>query len=259
MLRVGTREALTYSAEVPTHWLHHFESFSPLHLITLATWAAITAALVLIGNRKHKAQTAARFDQTLGVLGLIAWLFVNAWWLAPANFKWQQSLPLQICDLAALAAPLALLTNNRNIRAILYFWGLGLSSQGLITPIVRLGPAHMEFWAAWINHGVIASFAIYDLIVRRFRPTARDCRFAVLAAAAYVAAILPINIALGWNYAYVADSRPGSPTLLDHLGPWPLRILWIALLAVTAMLLALLPWQLARHMHRSKTRMTRMH
>lgn len=235
-----------------TDWLDHFEAFSPLHFVTLAAWAAWTAAIVIL-RRTLREPDSSRLDHSLGITGLIAWLAVNAWWLAPANFKWEQSLPLQVCDVAALAAPLALLTTKRPIRAILYFWGLGLSSQGLITPIVRVGPAHMEFWAAWINHGVIGSFAIYDLAARGYRPTRHDCRTAIAAAAAFIAIMLPINIAFGWNYAYVGDSRPGAPTLLDHLGPWPLRILWISLLAIAAMLLALLPWELLRFRTRNRT------
>ncbi|MBL8745526.1 MAG: TIGR02206 family membrane protein [Phycisphaerae bacterium] len=236
-----------------TGWLDHFEAFSLTHAATLAAWAALTAAIILIGTRQH-GRAAARMDRVLGVMGLIAWIGVNAWWLAPANFEWQRSLPLQICDLAALAAPLAFLTHTRFFRIILYFWGVGLSSQGLLTPIVSVGPAHAEFWIAWINHGVIGTFAIYDVVVRGYRPTRRDALIAILTAAAFIALILPVNIATGWNYAYVGDSRPGSPTLIDHLGPWPLRILWIALLAILAMILALLPWEIVRRRTPDPTR-----
>jgi uncharacterized membrane protein YwaF len=55
-------------------------------------------------------------------------------------------LPLHICGLNGVIAPLALLTLNRWLRATLYFWAFGLTSQAFIQPNLTTGPAVPVFW-----------------------------------------------------------------------------------------------------------------
>ena len=70
--------------------------------------------------------------------------------------------------------------------------------------------------------------------------------FTASVAAAYVAIVLPIDLATGWNYGFVGPGRPEVPTIVDLLGPWPLRLVFIAAIAAGAMAIALLPWVLLR-------------
>lgn len=90
--------------------------------------------------------------------------------------------------------------------------------------------------------------AIYDLTANGFRPQWRDYRIACIASAAYVAAVLPIDLALGANYGFVGPSKPLNPSIVDLLGPWPQRLLIIVPLAALAMWVVLLPWLMARRL-----------
>jgi lipopolysaccharide transport system permease protein len=36
-----------------------------------------------------------------------------------------------------------------------------------------------------------------------------------------------INVTFGLNYGYLGRSDPGQPTILDLLGPWPLRVVYL--------------------------------
>jgi len=215
------------------------------HALALGVWTILTASLVLLGRRLRATPRALSWDRAVGVVACICWLGVNTYWLWPP-VRWEQALPLQLCDLAAMMAWLALLTGLRLCRALLYFWAFALSSQGFVTPITREGPDHPEFWAHWINHGAILAAAVYDVAVLRFRPTRRDLILAVGVSLGYVALMVPLNIATGWNYGYVGPDLPESTTILDRLGPWPLRIVWVCLLGALAMVAVYLPWELAR-------------
>ena len=135
-------------------------------------------------------------------------------------------------------------------RALLYFWGLGLSTQGFITPVNEHGPESGEFWMHWLNHGAIIGAALYDLVVLRFRPHWRDWRTAVVLGIVYVACVFVLNIISGWNYGYVGATKPDVRTIVDFLGPWPLRVIWIVLIAIFAMMLLMLPWEIARRIAR---------
>lgn len=223
-----------------------FHAFSLVHAAALVVFSLLTAAAVLLRRNRRGAASGRRIDVAIGLAGLGAALVVNVWWLRPAKFTWGESLPLQLCDLAALAAPFALLTSHRRLRALAYFWGFGLCTQGLVTPVVRLGPAFGEFWMAWLNHGFITGLAIYDVAARGYRPAWSDWRFAMSATTAFFFVVLPIDVAFGFNYGYVGSTTPGATTLLDLLGAWPLRIVWIILLATLAMAATMLPWELAR-------------
>src|SRR5205085_885108 len=54
--------------------------------------------------------------------------------LLPWMWNVSYSLPLQLCDLAWITAVYALWTRRRWAHALLYYWGLTLSSQAFITP-----------------------------------------------------------------------------------------------------------------------------
>ena len=212
----------------------------------LAMIAGSAAVLIMLGRRRRGTPVQSRYESALGNTGLILWIIINGWWMLPSHFDPAGSWPLQLCDLTALIAALVLLTGWRPLRALLYFWGFGLNTQGLITPLVRAGPIHIEFWFFWISHAMIIIAALHDLIVNRFRPRWRDCLLAIAASAAYLAIVLPIDIAWDLNYGYVGNKQPKGPTIIDALGPWPLRIEVIALLVIITMVLLMLPWQLAR-------------
>ena len=51
-----------------------------------------------------------------------------------------------------------------------------------------------------------------------------------------------IDAVFGLNYGYVGDTMPSRPTLLDVLGPWPLRVLFMMLLGAGGMTVLWLPW-----------------
>lgn len=235
-------------------WLDEFHAFSVVHVSTLAALAVIIGGVVATGAHLRGTARGRAFDRLVAMGGAVAWLIVAIWWLSPARFTWGNSLPLQLCDLAGLIAPIALWLKYRWARGLLYFWGIGLCSQGLVTPIAREGPAHAAFWMTWLNHGAIAMLAVYDLVVLRFRPTWRDLGRTLLITTAYALCMFGLDAALGWNYGYVGRSKPGAPTILDSLGPWPERVLIIMALGAAAITALMLPWQLVWWSHRRRGR-----
>lgn len=228
---------MTAPAPAPTRalWLDHFEAFSIVHFGALAALALVIVAVSYIGARIRRRGREFVADLLLASIGFAAWLAVEIWWLRPDRFTWGNSLPLQVCDLAGLVAPIAIITNHRAVRSLLFFWGIGLCTQGLVTPVAPEGPAHLGFWMTWINHGAIALLAVYDLVVREFRPTWRDLGRTLLITTAYAVCMFTIDAILGWNYGYLGPTKPGATTILDTLGPWPARVPFIMLLGAFAM------------------------
>ena len=226
-----------------------FVPFTLAHGLTVLVCAAFIAAVVIVGRRlRHRVPASLRtFERVLGGLALVHWLAYSGYALQFIREDPMFAIPLQLCDLTSLAAALSLLTGWRPLAVLVYFWGLALSSQGFVTPTVRVGPEGLNFWFFWCAHVIIVGTAIYECAVRGLRPAARDLAVAVGLGIAYVACMVPINIAFGMNFGYTGPPRAdGARTLADALGSWPLRILWISLLAIVAMVLAWLPWCVAR-------------
>lgn len=219
-----------------------FRMFSGLHALVLTAIVAITWAAVHLG-RQRQSRTAER---ALGWAYVAAWFTTYLFLLFPPLSEPAKTLPLQLCHLTALAAAVLLITGWRWLRPLVYFWGIALCTQALITPALTEGPALYPFWFFWATHGLIVGTAVYDVFARGYRPDWRDYGIACAGAAIYVAVVLPLNLAYGWNYGFVGPSKPEVRTIVDVLGPWPERLALIFPVVALAMAILVLPWRIAR-------------
>jgi hypothetical integral membrane protein (TIGR02206 family) len=223
-----------------------FHPFSLVHAAVVLLFAAVIAAIVAGGARAVDVARRERIERAVGVVLLAAWIGLEGWWMWPTRFDVAYTLPIQVCDLLALALPFVFLSRRRFAKAIVYFWGLTLTLQGIVTPDLVAGPATLQFWLFWLMHMGIVGVAAYTIVVHRFRPTWRDWRTAVVAGLVYLAIILPVDLHFHWNYAFVNDTRPSQPSLIDLLGPWPERVFAMVALAAAAMAVLELPALAAR-------------
>jgi len=238
------------------NWATEFHPFTAQHAASSLACMALIVGACWLGRRWRREGARGgvkeRRFRAAWIATTIAWqALAVVYWLLPANFRLDQSLPLHLCDLAAWVAPLALWTQKRWLRAVLYFWGIGLSTQAFVTPVLEEGHADVRYWLFFIGHTQIVGSAIYDAAVLGFRPRLRDWGIASLLTFAWMAAIMPLNIAFDLNYGYIGNQRADKPTLIDSLGTWPLRILWLVLLGQLAFFLIYIPWPIAERLGRS--------
>lgn len=229
-------------------WIEEFHPYSAAHAGAVAVCAVLTAVSCTLGLRWKR--TSPERERRLA----FAWggfvVATNAWsiiyWVLPGRFDPRTSFPLQLCDLAGIVAALAFLTPWRWSRTLIYFWGLGLSTQAFVTPTLHEGAGTMRFWLFWGTHLCIVGSALYDLIVRSYRPGWRDLATAVAISIGWLIAVTVVNLALGANYGYVGNTTPDVPTFIDHLGPWPARVFVIAGLGIGAFAVMWAVWPVAR-------------
>jgi hypothetical integral membrane protein (TIGR02206 family) len=218
-----------------------------MHAVVVLVFVAVTTICVLLGRRYRLSWRRLLVERFVGWSSLLLFAAINRdLWLDTKQFSVGRSLPLHVCDLTLLLMPAVLVFDWRPARVILYYFGLGLSTQGFITPDLNEGPAHWPFWSFWLLHVIVVGTSLYDLAARGFRPTWRDLRFAMIVAIGYAAILMPIDAIFGWNYGYVGPARPEQPTLIDVLGPWPWRVLVMAGMAFVVFTLMTVPWEIAR-------------
>jgi hypothetical integral membrane protein (TIGR02206 family) len=234
---------------VDVFWPDAFEPFSPLHAAVavaavLGWWALVVYVRAVRGTpRERRARRG---------FAIFVWAFNTAWMTRmalPPHFDWGHSLPLHLCDFAWLAAGWSLWSGGdpqRLRHQVPVLWGLALSVLGFITPTLTSGPGGLHFWSFWVTHWQILAVALWNLVGLGTRPDLRGLRGTLLLTAVLFAAATAVNLLLDTSYFFSGRDLPSRPTPLDALGPWPLRIVWMALLGVLALTLVALPFVLAR-------------
>ena len=219
-------------------------TFSPTHhLLVIFVFAAMLVAAVLMGRRWPGATRWA-----VAGYGLGCWVLSLFYFASFDRLDLSQSLPIQACDVLALLAPLSVVLSGRLIKSVTYFGGFGLTTQAFFTPVLQSGPETLRFWVFWALHTGIVLASVYLIAAQRFRPNWRDLRNASLFWLAYAFAMVFINYQNGWYYGYLGPEIPPSAqdTILQHLGPWPIRPVMMMLLAQLIFVTLWLPWPALR-------------
>ncbi len=140
--------------------------------------------------------------------------------LVAGTFSPKTSLPLALCDMAALVAAAACWWRVPVLVELTYFWGLAGTLQAVITPDLDVGFPHLVFFQYMVGHLGIVLAAVFLVVGLRIspRPGAVPRVFAITLG--YTALVGLIDGITGANYMFLR-SPPGEWTLLRVLGPWP--------------------------------------
>lgn len=219
-----------------------FHPFSREHFITLAIGFTIAAALIFFAKRSGKNQriaTAILVFFNLSAYPLALW----CWGDHPRALD--NILPLHLCDLAAFVAGFALFSKKPFLLTLTYFWGLAATIQALITPAITIGPPSLPYIHFFVQHFAIVTAALYIPLVLKWRPERPWWKsplkvFGV--SVIYQGFALLVNTILKTNFAF-ASRPPDNPSLIDHLGPWPLYLFAMQALALVLYMLLGLPFR----------------
>jgi len=216
-----------------------FTTFGATHLAMLGVFLVGCVVLVAVGRRQRGSGREVRFSRVFAVLIPVFTVPMQVLQLLPGEWNLQTSLPLQICDFAWVLAVHALWTRHRWAAAVNWFWGLTLTTQGMLTPDLASGWAEPRFWMFWGMHWLIVWSAVYLVWGLRIVPTWRDYRLAVLLTAVWAGSVMVFNALVGTNYGYL-NRKPRSASALDLLGPWPGYV--VVEVLVVAAVWAVMPW-----------------
>lgn len=219
-------------------WLHHFDAGTAFHGIVVGLCLLLMATACMVGRVLTGHDRAAGGTRERAFAAAIGWsiivwqAFATVWRVLPWQWDLNESLPFHLCRWTGWIAGVCLIAGMRPgyrwSRALMFFWGLGLSVQGFITPMWNHGAASIEFWLYWVGHLQIVGVAVYDLAVRRFVPTARDLLFAAAAGVLFVGLVMGVNHTLGTNYSYLGAWDYERASVVDRLGPYPERVFKMA-------------------------------
>ncbi len=211
-----------------------FSPFGLLHALVVVAAVVLWALLIRAAAARGSADRS-RLVIPLAVSILVANLFWFFHRLEPERYSPSSSWPFQLCDLAWMVAAWSLLQHDRDdcpAHQLIFFWGLGLSSQAFLTPTLGRGPALPRFWFFWLAHWQIVAAGLLNLVVYGRRPTWRGFRLAATATVVCGLIMTAVNLRFDTPYFFTSAGEPENPTIIDQLGPWPLRLVWLGLLVL---------------------------
>ena len=217
------------------------EPYGASHLVMLAVFVGGLVAAVLVGRRDRRTGSV--------VVGRVLALVLPAVTVplqvydVVTRFEIGVSLPLHLCDLAWPAAAYALWTRRPWAVALTYYWGLLLTTQGIVTPSLGEAFPEVRFFAFWALHLLIVWSAVYLVWGLGLAPRWREYRFTMAVTLAWAALAYAFNLMADTNYGYLVR-KPTSGSVLDLLGPWPVYV--VAEIVIVAMIWALMTWPWTR-------------
>ena len=219
-----------------------FHPFSREHFVTVAIGALVTLVLLWVGKRGGTGRTLSTALLTFCCLS--AYPFNLAAWLSLGKpLALDNLLPFHLCDIAAITAGFALLTRNRLLCTLTYFWGLAATFQALLTPAISVGFPEWAFITFFVQHFAIVAAALHLAIVEGWRPKYPVWKSPLEVygwSIAYLLFAMTVNRVLGTNFGF-ASRPPDNPSLIDHLGPWPWYLFSMQAIAVCVYFLLALP------------------
>lgn len=216
-----------------------------MHLLLLAVFAVGLVGVVLLGRGLARAvepvESPGAFDRSFAVVLVLAALSSQVYQLLPRDFDLGTSLPLALCDFAWVAAAWALWTRRRLPAAVTYYWGLTLTIQGILTPSLAQAFPDPRFFAFWALHLLVVWAAAYLSLGLGIGPGWREYRWTVAISLIWAVVAYAFDAALDVNYGYLR-AKPGSGSLLDLFGPWPVYVLVALVVLLAGWALMTWPW-----------------
>ena len=162
-------------------------------------------------------------------------------WTADGAIHFDEMLPMQLCDWAAVVTCLALLRKSPVAFELAYCWGLDGTAQALFTPAI-------EITFDWrpitflIVHSIIPASVFWLMFEFKLRPRIGAYLRVMLWSELYLGLALLSNHLTTGNYGFLS-ARPANPSLLDYFSDtWWIYVLQINLTAAVAFSILLLPW-----------------
>ena len=218
-----------------------FQAFTPQHYLLIGIFLAGALGLVVFGRSRRSRAADDPFDRAFAVAIVVVTVPSQLYQLSPWDFSLSSSLPLDLCDFAWIVGAWALWTHDPVPTALLYYWGLTLTTQAIITPSLGEAFPDPRYFMFWSMHFLIVWAAAYLTFGLGLGPGWREYRISLAVTLAWAVLVYTFDVVVDVNYGYLVR-KPGSASLLDLLGPWPVYVLASLGILLAGWALITWPW-----------------
>jgi hypothetical integral membrane protein (TIGR02206 family) len=197
----------------------HF--WEPGHLAAVL-FAVATGAGLAVAFRRRPGNWRYWACAALGIALIVNQTADSFRWVWEQNGSIRYDLPLNLCDVAAYVAGVALIVRRGWWVETAYFWGIGGSTMGLLFPDVVLRPLSYAYFEYYVDHVGVVLAAVLLVAGLGILPAAGAYRRICATTFGYAALVGLFDLLTGSNYFNLrTQGAAGSLTPLGVLSPWP--------------------------------------
>ena len=157
--------------------------------------------------------------------------------------RWQEGLPLHLCDFSTMAIILYFLTKKRDFFVFAFFFGIAGGGMSILTPDTVYGFPYIGYIQSQIGHTMILMGVTYAMIIDKQRPYLIDVPKALFYASLLLLFIYFMNYILGTNYWFLAE-KPIGDNITSFMRPEPFHIIDLYIAAIVICYAIYLPYYL---------------
>jgi hypothetical integral membrane protein (TIGR02206 family) len=207
-----------------------YHNFTLEHWIALTVFVLVTYGIIKAGrNLSESNKTKVLILLSFIPLVALGSRIVMDWQIRGVTL--QDDLPLHLCRILSFVAPVIVLYGNKRAKSILYYLALAGVTNAMITADIFYSFPHYGYFVYWIYHGTLIILALFGILVMQNQLSLREGLLTFLVINLYFLVLHFINIALDSNYMY-SRGKPQTASLMDFLGPWPVYIIWLEVIAL---------------------------
>lgn len=223
-----------------------FKYFTLAHFIPIILMGIIIFLIIkykdALRNWKHEANLRLIYAFIMIVMDMAYYWLLLSPSVTPSV---AEHLPIRVCGWACIFGGLLLVSKNKTLFEINYFWVFAGSINALITPavITNTGPGYFRYYQFWIEHTALFISMTYMIFVHQMRPTWKS--YVKSFVSLFILAMIAIAVnktVPGANYLYLEGVVQGSSILNLLPSNFWLRFLVMFVLVNILFVAVYLPW-----------------
>ncbi|EPG73715.1 TIGR02206 family protein [Leptospira fainei serovar Hurstbridge str. BUT 6] len=199
------------------------------------------AVLVYMARRTSNSSLPKRIGQFIASILILNYAVYVAYRINLGYWDIRYDLPMEFCDWAIIVTCIALLTRNKMMAELSYFWVLAGSINGVVTPDLQVSFPHIYFFIFFIAHSGLVIGALYVVLGLKLYPQRWAVPRVILISQTYFLSAILIDYSFKTNYGYLME-KPNNPSLIDHLGSWPVYVVNMQIIGSALFCILYLPF-----------------
>lgn len=221
---------------------HPFHAFGLAHLTVIFLTIFVPLFFAAAVRRRTRPVLERAFAFSLSAILAVNFIGYAVYIKSHDGLRWEQALPMQLCDWAMVVTIVAIITRRRSWFDVAYFWGIAGTFQAILTPNLPFGFPDIRFISFFVAHSGIVAGVLFMMAAHGFRPHFHSIWRTLFWSEVYLAVTLLVDQLTGENYGFLLH-KPEMASLLSLLSDWrPLYILELNGLAVLFFALLYVPF-----------------